>query len=319
MAHVCGGERCNLVTGYNKGDDTNLDYGRHHWLAQTFPLLAEHALFRLRVKSWTTSGGEFYHYALRNTDGEGKPTGADIVHTTLSPINESFYSPGKWKRFDFMSFPKLPAGTYAVILSVPSTPQTWNYKARADSTAPTYLMGKAWKSTDSGVTWTEIPTTDLMFEVWGWQPPPEPPPTPVISNWAPISLACEETELGVKITVTTDIPVHLFMRWTTHHPWTHYEPLVRRGISLPYATRWCFVAFTENEQAEWGDTYIHTFIKEPWPVCETRYFYFLGTKQAEEQPSASPIFNYHRKAPLLTCFIDGEEPPTTCSIDGIFT
>jgi len=69
--------------------------------------------------------------------------------------------------------------------------------------------------------------------------------------------------------------------------------LIRRGISLPYATRWCFVNFEENEQEEIGDTLIHTFIKPNWPICETRYFYFLGTKQAEEQPSASPIFKHH--------------------------
>jgi hypothetical protein len=41
----------------------------------------------------------------------------------------------------------------------------------------------------------------------------------------------------------------------------------------------------------------HTFYQEPWPVCETRYFYFWGTRIAELMPSTSPIFSYHRYAP----------------------
>lgn len=297
MANVAGGSKCNLVTGYQEGEDASLNYGRHHWLAQTFTITAEHVLWRHLVKSFTTIGGRFYHYALRNTDAGGKPTGADIVHTTLSPTGEDFYSPGKWRRFDFDEFPQLAAGTYAIILSVPDSPDTVSYKARADETAPTYALGKCWKSTDSGVTWLEVPNTDLMFQVWGWEPPPLPPPAPVVSNWAPLELDKLHLLEAMKIIVTTDIPVHLFMRWTDKEPLTHPTELIRRGISLPYATRWCFVAFHENEQEEAGDTYVHTFVKENWPICQTRWFYFIGTKQAEEQPSASPIFHYHRAEP----------------------
>ncbi|MBA7589986.1 hypothetical protein ES708_32085 [subsurface metagenome] len=66
--------------------------------------------------------------------------------------------------------------------------------------------------------------------------------------------------------------------------------------------RWCFVNWKENEQEEPGDTLVHTFIKPDWPVCQTRWFYFLGTKQAEESPSASPIFHLHREAVPITTY-----------------
>jgi len=294
MSVVTGGSKCNLITGYDQGEDNQVGYGKHRWLAQTFTLDDLYVVWRCRFKSWTRIGGEAYHYAIRDTDAQGKPTGADIAHTTLSPTGESFYSPGKWRRFDFDTFPNLPAGTYALVVSVPDSPQTWGYQLRGDLTTSQYPLGKAWESNDSGSTWSEISSTDFIFEVWGWQPPPEANPEPVISNWAPLAIADTPIIGGVEIFITTDIPVHLFMRWTDKEPLKHPSSIYRRGILVPIGTRFCFVAWHENEQIEPGDTLTHTFIKKPWPVCETRWFYFIGTKQAEEQPSASPIFRFHR-------------------------
>ena len=295
MTVVAGDSKCNLITGYSEGEDNQQNYGKHKWLAQTFTLNELNVVFRCRFKSWTVQGDNLHHYAIRATDIGGKPTGLDLAHTTLSPGRESFYSPGKWRRFDFMTFPNLPAGIYALVTSVPDAYGTNRYKLRCDATASQYPPGKAWESNDSGVTWDEIPNTDFIFEVWGWEPPPVSDPTPAISNWAPLSLTQPEVPECHTITVTTDIPVHLFMRWTDKKPLTHATELIRRGISLPNATRWCFVAWHEVEQEEAGDTLTHTFILCDWIVCETRYFYFIGTKQAEESPSASPIFYYHRE------------------------
>lgn len=307
MTVVNGGSKCNLITGYTEGEDNQVAYGKHKWLAQTFTLPATYVAWRIRFKSWTIAGGRFYEYAIRNTDISGMPIGLDISATGLSPTGESFYSPGKWRRFDFDAFPNLPAGTYALITRVPTCPNTTGYKLRCDKTAATYALGKAWESTDSGVTWNEIPGTDFMFEVWGWPPPPVSDPEPTRSNWAPLAMTKELEETGFKIIVTTDIPVHLFMRWTTTKPLTHPTELYRRGISLPNATRFCFVTWKENEQVEPGDTYTHTFIKYNWPVCQTRWFYFLGTKQAEESPSASPIFELHRTEVKTTSLVpDGD-------------
>lgn len=299
MVVVKGGSKCNLVTGYNKGDDASLVFGKNRFYAQTFPLPTETVIFRCRCKEHTTEGEHFHHYGLRATDGAGKPTGADIAHTTLSPRGDYFYSPGKWIRFDFMDFPTVPAGTYALIFSIPDSPDWLRYYLRADETAPTYPDGQAFISGDAGATWTPIANTDILFEVWGWEPPPDPPPEPVISNWAPTHIESELTATGYTIVVTTDIPVHLWMRWTTTEPLKHPSEEFRRGILLMSGIRWCFVSFKENEQEEPGDTYIHTFTKPDWPVCQTRWFYFIGTKQAEESPSASPIFHLHRKEVIL--------------------
>ena len=294
MTVVDGGSKANLITYYNLGEDAAVNYGKDHWLAQTFTLADLYVVWRCRFKSYATIGNKFYEFAIRATDGTGKPTGSDLASTTLSPTGEEEYSPGKWRRFDFGTFPNLPAGLYALIVRVPDATATWHYKLRCDETAPTYAGGKAWRSTDSGASWTEIANTDFMFEVWGWQPPPTGEPDPVIGNWAPIDVVNEPVDFGFKIVVTTDIPVHLFMRWTTTKPLKHPSTQLRRGMLIQLGTRYCFVTWHENEQLEPGDTYTHTFLKLGWEVCTTRYFYFIGTKQAEEMPSASPIFHLHR-------------------------
>lgn len=296
MAVVEGGSKCKLITGLDIGEDTDIAYGKQTQIAQTFPITAQLILWRCRVKSWAFRTGEFYHYALKATDTLGKPTGPNIATTTLSPTGESDISPGKWRRFDFDTFPELAPGTYTIICSVPTDLQPTFHRLRADTSASPYTEGKCWKSTDGGVTWTQLLYTDLMFEVWGYEPPPAPPPPPVISNWCIIKIEYYPTPGSVTIVVTTNTLCHLFMRWTIAEPQQHKIPRLRRGLFIFDDKRFCFVAYHENEQLEPGDTLVHTFIKGNWPVCQTRWFYFIGTRAGEQQPSTSPIFKYHNAA-----------------------
>jgi len=80
-------------------------------------------------------------------------------------------------------------------------------------------------------------------------------------------------------------------------PQEHVIPVYLRGVFLHGDKRFCFVAYHDNEQEEAGDTYEHTFTKEPWAHCETRWFYFHGEIDATPSPSTSPIFSKHRIAP----------------------
>ncbi|MBA7668782.1 hypothetical protein ES703_76898 [subsurface metagenome] len=167
------------------------------------------------------------------------------------------------------------------------------------------MRGKAYISYDTGASWTEIIGFDFMFQVWGYEPPPDPPPPPSISNWAVLAMEQELRPDGFEITAHTNIPCHLYMRYTAVEPQKHPEPVLRRGIKMHTDIRFCFVAYHENEQAEVGDTLVHTFLKLAWPVCETRWFYFVGTVAAEQQPSTSGIFKKHFPALIKEC--DGPE------------
>lgn len=107
------------------------------------------------------------------------------------------------------------------------------------------------------------------------------------------------TPTGYRIVAYTFEPSHLWMRWTTAEPQEHTIPRTIRGVPLPADKRFCFVAYEDNEQEEEGDTLIHTFIKEPWPVCETRYFFFTGGSNSTTSPSTTAIFKKHRLVPYL--------------------
>ena len=118
-------------------------------------------------------------------------------------------------------------------------------------------------------------------------------------RWTALTLNETVTPLGVKIVVTTDVPCHLWCRITTTPPLTHFHPITVRGVTRMADPYFCFDNYHDNEQEEPGDTLTHTFIKQPWPYCETRYFYFHGSIAAVPSPSTSPIFKYHRIQPLL--------------------
>jgi len=98
---------------------------------------------------------------------------------------------------------------------------------------------------------------------------------------------------GFTITVITDVACHLFMRWSTVQPQIHTIPRYIRGTYLHGDRYFCFVTQSDNKQEEAGDTYIHTFIKRPWPVCETRFFYFWGEVGGQTSVSTTAIFSLH--------------------------
>ena len=127
--------------------------------------------------------------------------------------------------------------------------------------------------------------------------PDEIKPPPVPGNmWAIEEIHQYKTATGYIIVVITDRPCHLYMRWSTNPPQQHAIPVERRGLFMHADKYFCFTAYEDNEQIEQHDTIVHTFIKEPWPVCETRWFYFHSNISGDPSPSTSPIFDKHRTA-----------------------
>ena len=116
-------------------------------------------------------------------------------------------------------------------------------------------------------------------------------------HWFLKDLQYEYLDDGYKFTATTDVPCHLYCRMTTTPPRKHALPSYRRGLALQGDIRFCFVVYEDNEQDEAGDTLTHTWYKQPWQVCETRWFYFVGTIGGTPVVSESPIFKFHFPAP----------------------
>lgn len=172
-------------------------------------------------------------------------------------------------------------------------PQYWQY----DKDDATYPAGIRLSSDNGGVDWTKHFDDDHLFAAFGTPPAPTPPPDPPIANWCILSVEQTLTATGYKIAVTTNTPVHLYMFWTNTEPEKHKRTRVVRGLTVPDTIAYCFVTWHQNEQEEPGDTIIHTFIKEPWPGCETRWFTFRALVNNEWSPSVGPIFTKHR--PIL--------------------
>lgn len=104
---------------------------------------------------------------------------------------------------------------------------------------------------------------------------------------------------GYRIVAITDVPCHLWMRWSLVKPERHSQPRLRRGIALHTDVYLCFVAYHDNEQEEVGDTLEHTFVKHDWAHCETRYFHFWGSVAGNTCRSTTALFKKHFTAPEL--------------------
>lgn len=191
-------------------------------------------------------------------------------------------------------------------------PLKWRY----DAGDATYPRGIRIQSDDHGETWTDHFDDDHMFALWGTPPVAPPPPDPPIANVAIIDIEKTVTSTGMKIVVTTNVPCHLYAVYTLEKPLRHDRSTTVRGLVVPTDTQWCYVNWTENEQAEEGDTIIHTFTKEPWVSCETRYFVFRAKVDDVWVPTASPVFTVHRYTPPLGPPETEYFYPSAIAIDG---
>ncbi|MBA7542626.1 hypothetical protein ES705_34950 [subsurface metagenome] len=101
----------------------------------------------------------------------------------------------------------------------------------------------------------------------------------------------ELTPDGLLITIITDIPCHIFIRWSELQPWIHSKPVLRRGMWLNDDVRFCFDVYTDTEQNEDGDTLIHTFLVPSWMLDKDYWLYPWGMVDGNVSPSSGPIFH----------------------------
>lgn len=99
--------------------------------------------------------------------------------------------------------------------------------------------------------------------------------------------ACRE---AYHIVVLSDVPCHLWLRWSRNQPWKHDRAREFRGLAVMGDVYYCFNAYHDIEQLEAGDTLEHTFTVAPWFPWEIRYFYIWGQIATAHSPSQSPIF-----------------------------
>jgi hypothetical protein len=147
---------------YQAGDDASLGIYGANWEAQTFTPGIAHNINRVQLKVRRAGSPGAVTLGIRATTAN-LPSGADLTSGTFDanvlPTDKDI-----WLIVSFASF-ALAAGTrYAIVVRAPSGDAD-NYLAwRADVTSPTYANGARCYSADSGASWTEDATRDLIFE-----------------------------------------------------------------------------------------------------------------------------------------------------------
>ncbi|MBA7677640.1 hypothetical protein ES703_85900 [subsurface metagenome] len=282
---------------YTDGGDTMQDLGWDFYAAQSFTPLTTHILHYIDLELDTVHPTRLPSIWIYLADGNHKPTGSVLSYNIRHTAKRNIYQ-NPFRARNQMSPYELQAETeYVIVVHAFALDLAWYMRWQYNKTDSEYPRGIRLISTDGGNTWAERPNDDHMFCEFGDPPTPPPPPEPPIPLFFILKIQQIRLADGFKIIVTTNVPCHLWMRWTVQEPRVHSKPVYRRGIQMHTDVYFCFTVYTDNEQQEPGDTIIHTFIKRDWPVCETRYFYFTGTIDGEPIPSTTAIFSKHA-APL---------------------
>jgi len=135
------------------------------WYAQTFIPLQTHKLTKVELflKRYSTPGTATC--SIKNTDGSGHPTGADL---------DSFVFDGNtlptgfiWKEMD-LEYSELTEGVkYAIVLRAPTGASNRYIHWRRDIGDAIYPRGNDEWSSNGGSSWTSITADDLGFREYG--------------------------------------------------------------------------------------------------------------------------------------------------------
>lgn len=288
-----------------------------HWSSQSFKPVETHTLefIDLDLASMWSPPRPFLEIYVA-TPG-GWPTGEPLAHSTSFTPSVFFPLMYTRARFKMTACTLYDDGYYCIVAKgvPPFTGSSFVWYYVKDTGA--YERGiRCWYDPVTHY-WLTCPNDDHVFAEFGRPvappippiPPPDPPPIPPdppIEKWLIIQRAQIRTETGENMIAYTNVPCHLWFRWTTVTPRTHPRPVLVRGLVIPGDLDFCFDAYNDIEQEEAGDTLEHHFIVEPWPSCQKRYFYFHGTIHDTPSKSTSPIFSKHPGHYIGSPSMDGE-------------
>jgi len=157
-----------LYEYYNTGDDSQEWIYGDVWFAQTFTVGAvAHTVTSVKLKMFREGNPGTLTVGIRATDGDGKPTGADLTSGTTNANNFTTDPVGAWYEITLAEYTLAANTKYAIVCRAPSGDASNDVGWRVDLSSPTYEEGWALYSGNSGVSWTSYYTEDLMFEVWG--------------------------------------------------------------------------------------------------------------------------------------------------------
>ncbi len=158
-----------LYEYYNTGDTSYFSAHDTAWVAQTFTPEISHEITLVKLKLYRNIAFGEYTIKITTTDEAEYPTDNVLCSTTFDSEPITTQSPGEWYEFTLDEPAILSMDiVYAIIIhGTPGLPNPTIYW-RDDPTAPEYPRGNAYRSSNSGESWTRYLYDDLMFEDWGY-------------------------------------------------------------------------------------------------------------------------------------------------------
>lgn len=146
-------------------------YG-NRWLTMTFTPQEAHHIAKVTLQLYRSGTPGTLTISIKETDAQGKPTGADLCLGTTDANTLPTGSPYEWRDILFAITSALDDLTKYAIVARALDGSTGNRVYWRDNyKTPTYEGGSIGISTDGGLTWTMYDTHDFMFKEWGQAPP----------------------------------------------------------------------------------------------------------------------------------------------------
>lgn len=138
---------------------------------------------------------------------------------------------------------------------------------------------------------------------------------PIIDyRWWVQDISKEVTPEGLTIHVTTSKYVTLYMVWTFNEPTLENVWKMKRGVKVHCDPIFHLQSPQLLHEDGTGDARSHKFTFDSWPVCQTRWFYFIAKVWVLWTKSTSFLYSYHKQAiPVWYVFSPDPHPGITCS------
>ncbi|MBA7590196.1 hypothetical protein ES708_32304 [subsurface metagenome] len=140
---------------------------------------------------------------------------------------------------------------------------------------------------------------------------------PIIDfRWWVSDISKEVTPLGLKLKVMTSHAVNLFMVWTDVEPTLENVWKMRRGVKVHCDPIFHLVNPRLVDEDFPADHRTHYFTFDDWPVCQTRWFYFIAKVWVLWTKSTSFLHSYHKQAVPQWYIFYPDRIPCVTSSDG---
>ena len=158
-----------LYQKYTTGDTSASAWYGVNWGGQSFTPALDHRITSLKIKVYRVGSPGTVTVSIKGTDGDGKPTGADLASGTFDGNTITTDIDGEWVEIVFSSPHTLraPSTKYAMVVRAPDGDASNKLGWRQDTTTAAYPGGSYLSSVDGGTNWWVEPAFDHLFVEFG--------------------------------------------------------------------------------------------------------------------------------------------------------